>query len=66
MQSMVVFNVYSLIKYICYVNYYYFLLLKLILLDVFVLITQMLIYEGRSICNENRPVNPKVLYFHTS
>ena len=24
------------------------------------------IYEGRSICNENSPVYPKVLYFHTS
>ena len=23
-------------------------------------------YEGRSICNENRPINPKVLYVHTS
>ena len=23
-------------------------------------------YEGRSICNENSPVNPKVLYLHTS
>ena len=23
-------------------------------------------YEGRSICNENRPVNPEVLYLHTS
>ena len=25
-----------------------------------------LFYEGRSICNENSPVNPKVLYLHTS
>ena len=24
------------------------------------------IYEGRSICNENIPVYPKVLYLHTS
>ena len=24
------------------------------------------IYEGRSICNENSTVNPKVLYLHTS
>ena len=24
------------------------------------------IYEGRSICNENSPVYPKVLYLHTS
>ena len=24
------------------------------------------LYEGRSICNENSPVNPKVLYLHTS
>ena len=23
-------------------------------------------YEGRSICNENSPVYPKVLYLHTS
>ena len=23
-------------------------------------------YEGRSICNENSPVNPKVLYLRTS
>ena len=26
----------------------------------------MSIYEGRSICNENSPVYPKVLYLHTS
>ena len=26
---------------------------------------QMLVYEGRSICNENCPVYPKVLYLHT-
>ena len=25
-----------------------------------------LTYEGRSICNENSPVNPTVLYLHTS
>ena len=25
-----------------------------------------LMYEGRSICNENSPVNPKVLYLYTS
>ena len=24
------------------------------------------IYEGRSICNENSPVNPNILYLHTS
>ena len=24
------------------------------------------IYEGRSICNENSPIYPKVLYLHTS
>ena len=23
-------------------------------------------YEGRSICNENSPVSPKVLYLHNS
>ena len=26
----------------------------------------LLSYEGRSICNENSPVYPKVLYLHTS
>ena len=26
----------------------------------------LLTYEGRSICNENSQVNPKVLYLHTS
>ena len=26
----------------------------------------MVSYEGRSICNENSPVYPKVLYLHTS
>ena len=25
-----------------------------------------LLYEGCSICNENSPVNPKVLFLHTS
>ena len=27
---------------------------------------QQYMYEGRSICNENNPVHPKVLYLHTS
>ena len=36
------------------------------LIGYFPIVLLKLLYEGRSIGNENSPVNPKVLYLHTS
>ena len=45
-------------------NYHWLLMPVIILLiDVFF---KKVVYEGRSICNENSPVYPKVLYLQTS